>query len=293
MPCYSPLPVALIEKPSGSRYVLIEPKNFRFGQDITYSSGARRRDFFINCGSCIGCRANKAKEWAVRCMHEFSSCGEKGVFITLTYDDQHIPSDHGLNKRDLQLFWKRLRKEFGKCRYFACGEYGGLTMRPHYHAIIFGLEFTVDGRNDNGFLYNNKLNQVWNKGFVTLDEVNFNTCCYVAGYTAKKLNKTISGLNGRCPEFIVMSNRPGIGYDVGELCGKSMFVNGFLVSGGSKIGVPRYYKKILEKTDKEWYIDQRDKNMKHFNMPDFEELDRAFAVYKHKLQSKKRRNDFE
>lgn len=96
----------------------------------------------IACGQCIGCRLDKARAWAIRCVHE-SSLYRSNIFVTLTYDNDHLPLYNSLSKRDLQLFFKRLRKHFPdvKIRYFACGEYGEQFQRPHYHAIIFNLDF--------------------------------------------------------------------------------------------------------------------------------------------------------
>jgi hypothetical protein len=107
----------------------------------------------IPCGRCVGCRLEKSRQWANRCMLELQY-HESSFFVTLTYDDDHVPvtyyseNDDGearsaltLRFRDLQLFLKRLRKEhyYERLRFFACGEYGSTTYRPHYHAIIFGL----------------------------------------------------------------------------------------------------------------------------------------------------------
>ena len=107
----------------------------------------------VPCGQCIGCRIDRSRQWANRCMLELQY-HDSAYFVTLTYDDLHVPKayypdpDTGeahqsltLCKRDFQLWMKRLRKRFSddKIRFFACGEYGGSTHRPHYHAIVFGL----------------------------------------------------------------------------------------------------------------------------------------------------------
>ena len=106
----------------------------------------------LPCGQCIGCRLERSRQWAVRCMYEASlhTCNS---FLTLTYDDDHIrwspvTGEQTLYKRDLQLFMKRLRKHLEplKVRFFACGEYGDNTYRPHYHVILFGYDFRSDRR---------------------------------------------------------------------------------------------------------------------------------------------------
>ena len=101
----------------------------------------------VPCGKCLACRIAKRTEWAMRMLHELSDY-EDAVFVTLTYDEDHIPSNHSLKKSDLQKWFKRVRKEIEpkKIRYFACGEYGDKTQRPHYHAIIFGLSLRVDDK---------------------------------------------------------------------------------------------------------------------------------------------------
>ena len=99
----------------------------------------------IKCGRCIGCRLDRSKEWAVRCVHE-QQMHEQSCFVTLTYKDTelvHTPDGHPtLFHEHFQLFMKRLRKKFGdNISYFMSGEYGDETFRPHYHAILFGVDF--------------------------------------------------------------------------------------------------------------------------------------------------------
>ncbi len=98
----------------------------------------------VPCGQCISCRLKKAREWSIRIMNECSYY-EKNCFLTLTYDEEHLPSSYSISKRELQLFLKKLRKKC-KFRYFGSGEYGDKSMRPHYHIILFGV-----GCNDNVF----------------------------------------------------------------------------------------------------------------------------------------------
>ena len=95
---------------------------------------------FVPCGQCIACRINHAKEWATRIYGE-SRMHDENIFLTLTYDDEHLPKDNSVHKDEVQRFMKRLRKAVypDKVRYFLCGEYGGQFGRPHYHVILFGL----------------------------------------------------------------------------------------------------------------------------------------------------------
>ena len=129
-------------------------------RDIKFVSGPTEWESYppnarlkIPCGRCVGCRLERSRQWANRCMLELQY-HESSYFVTLTYDDEHVPvtyysenvdgearSGLTLRARDLQLFMKRLRKEhsYERLRFFACGEYGSNSYRPHYHAIIFGL----------------------------------------------------------------------------------------------------------------------------------------------------------
>ena len=95
----------------------------------------------LPCGQCIGCRLNYSRNWAIRCVHE-SSLHEHNCFITLTYNDENLPLNGSLDLKHFQDFMKRLRKKVSvPIRYFHCGEYGSRLQRPHYHLLLFGLDF--------------------------------------------------------------------------------------------------------------------------------------------------------
>lgn len=178
----------------------------------------------IPCGTCIGCRLDYAKEWAVRCLNE-AKYSANNYFLTLTYDDEHLPAHSSLKKRDLQLFIKRLRKYMSDrghqgVRFFACGEYGDKGHRPHYHILLFNCPFddlkylSTTSIGDKLF-YSTALTKLWTYGFNSLGEVNIETCAYTARYVLKKHKGIYSKYyedNFIEPEFIVMSRKPGIGY---------------------------------------------------------------------------------
>lgn len=114
----------------------VNPVRITKGLEIKYPDG-----LMVPCGKCVACRIAKRKEWSLRLLHELEAWDDS-IFITLTYTDQHLPDHSSLKKYHLQLFWKRLRKllpPHRKIKYFACGEYGDITQRPHYHAIVYGL----------------------------------------------------------------------------------------------------------------------------------------------------------
>lgn len=161
----------------------------------------------VPCGRCIACRLRYASSWATRCLMEYKSVGD-GCFLTLTYDDDHNPIH--LRKRDLQLFFKRFRHTVGKFRYFACGEYGSDSLRPHYHCVLFGLPLEhdvfatwhVQGRGRCGHLAD------WPYGLCFVGAVSEASCLYVAKYAVKGYHLPVDGLEA---PFLVMSRRPGIG----------------------------------------------------------------------------------
>ena len=104
-------------------------------------------ELIVPCGKCLACKISKVREWSVRMLHELSS-HEDSSFITLTYQNEFLPENGSLKKTHLQLFFKRLRKAIHpkKIRYYAVGEYGDITMRPHYHIILFGLGLRVEDK---------------------------------------------------------------------------------------------------------------------------------------------------
>ena len=211
------------------------------------------------CGHCRACRVNHTREWALRLMHE-RLYWEQAAFVTLTYSDDQLPADGGLWKRDLQLFIKRMRKDFGEKRikYFAAGEYGETTMRPHYHLIMFGVSPYKDRE---------VIESEWDLGFVYTGNVSYHSCRYVAQYCQKKLGGEMGRrlYGDRQPPFQLQSK--GLGLDW-AMENKDRLVGTLCVSDkGKKFGVPRYYKKklnispesydrfIVEKmnTDDDWF----------------------------------------
>lgn len=175
----------------------------------------------IPCGKCLACRINKANEWATRCILE-SREHKKNCFITLSYNPENLPKNATLVVRDLQLFFKSLRKELAKdnirIRYFACGEYGDKTLRPHYHIGLFGYypkdaKFFKFNKCKQPLYISKQIAKIWGKGFIILGDLTTASAGYIARYTQKKIynkhDELIKQL-GRHKEFIVTSRRPGI-----------------------------------------------------------------------------------
>ncbi|QXP08404.1 MAG: replication initiator protein [Arizlama microvirus] len=186
----------------------------------------------LPCGQCTGCRLERSRQWAIRMMNE-ADCHSDNSFITLTFNDEFLmkrETPMSLDKRDFQLFMKRLRKCVNKpIRYFMCGEYGDLFKRPHYHAILFGLDFPDKQLHKikDGMRYytSSLLADVWPFGFNVITDVTFDSCAYVARYIMKKhlgkdawlqyfdyIDEETGELVGhRIPEYTTMSRRSGIG----------------------------------------------------------------------------------
>jgi hypothetical protein len=209
----------------------------------------------VPCGQCMGCRIAKTADWATRIIQE-SQLWEENAFITLTYDDENLPKDLGLHVEHVQLFMKRLRKylEPQKIRYYLCGEYGDNTWRPHYHAIIFNYwpeDIKHYKTTSYGKLYNSeKLEKLWQMGFVVIGEVTYETASYTASYVTKKL----SGMDvantdarfkyrNRTPEFALMSRRPGIGIEWYKEHKDITFHHNSVVVNGFERVPPQYYKR--------------------------------------------------
>jgi hypothetical protein len=145
----------------------------------------------IACGQCAGCRLVRSREWAVRIMHELKY-HDDSCFLTLTYEDEHLPRDLGLVKEHFQKFMKRLRKQLDHrhIKYFYCGEYGEQKGRPHFHAIVLGWRPTdanIHLGYDTKLFTSPSLERLWGKGYVSVAEVTFDSSAYVARYVMKKI----------------------------------------------------------------------------------------------------------
>lgn len=249
MPCYSPL-TAYHGKDfnsSGKRSIVFNLSQARFGVPIS-----------LPCGRCIGCRLERSRQWAIRIVHE-GSLHEEKCFLTLTYDQQHLPSDGSLRFSDFQKFMKRLRKRVHpvQVRFFHCGEYGEQLGRPHYHCILFGFSFSDQilfkrGSEPSLNLYTSKvLSELWPLGFSTIGQVTFESAAYVARYVVKKFlgPGADAHYQGRKPEYTTMSRRPGIGSAWLQKFKDDVFPQDEVVVRGKKMAPPKYYRQQYEITD--------------------------------------------
>lgn len=207
-------------------------------------------------------------------LHHEASLHEAKSFLTLTYSDEWLPDDYSLNPKTLQDFMKRLRIKVArakgvKLRFFACGEYGDTTQRPHYHVILFGEDFLHDRQvltraKGGDLLYvSETLAKLWPFGFHWIGAVTQASCAYVARYIMKKVSgeqareeyRRMNPLTGEfvnvVPEFVTMSKKPGLGAGWFDTYQGDCFPSDFVVIEGRKFPIPRYYLKKLEAEDAE------------------------------------------
>ncbi|AXL14427.1 replication initiator protein [Microviridae sp.] len=201
----------------------------------------------IPCGKCDGCLATASREWGIRCYHE-STQHDRNAFVTLTYDDEHYPEDGKISVDILQNFIKRLREQVkpAKLRYFACGEYGELTRRPHYHLLVFGMDFRGGEEiiNEQGDYSSQIIANSWDKGHNMCANVSPASCFYVAGYETKKI--------GDPDIFKLQSRRPAIGRAFTDKYIDEIANMGKIVIGGREWPIPAVYfqwhpEKLLER----------------------------------------------
>lgn len=251
MSCFKPLTgwYSKYKNASGKRSIVF---NSREALDPYHSLS-------IPCGQCIGCRLEKSRQWAIRCSLE-SQLYQNSYFLTLTYNDEHLPKTGSLVPEDLQKFLKRLRRYIEyhgsdkKIRFFACGEYGDNFSRPHYHAIIYNLEISDLKRFSTSFsgdtYYTSEIiNQIWQKGYVIIGQVTFESCAYVARYVTKKITGSQADFyyQGRQPEFVRMSRRPGIGSAWLDQYKSDVYPHDYIViRDGIKVKPPKYFDKLFE-----------------------------------------------
>lgn len=245
MPCFHPL----------KAWRTLPGTADRKGRTINFTPTGGK-EILLPCGQCVGCRLERSRQWALRCVHE-ASLHEDNCFITLTYNDNYLPENGSLNLEDIQNFFKRFRKKIEplKLRFFQCGEYGSLLSRPHHHACIFGYDFpdkelffrSTIGNN----VYRSKmLEALWPFGYSSIGELTFETAAYTARYIMKKINGQDADEHycGRKPEFITMSRRPGIGAKFAEKYFSDMYPKDFItIKGGVKCKPAKFYDRLFER----------------------------------------------
>lgn len=243
-----------------------------------YRTGLVTHFLPVPCGHCVGCRLDYAKQWSARLQCEYQLHDpDRCWFITLTYDDQHLPLVLGadslgeaclvgsLRPADMTKFLKRLRRyiEPERLRFFYSAEYGSRTHRPHYHMIAFNLllssddliEYEVSELGDRTWKCPT-LEKIWKNGSVIVGKVSLESCAYVARYCLKKIGDAGTDYSDRVPEFVRMSRCPGIGHDWLLQHPEVFEVSQFPLSSRSGCQMfqhPRYFMKFLEIYDPDRY----------------------------------------
>lgn len=253
MSCFKPMlavDLGFKESKSEPGKIVRDIRFLKMHQDYSfdkYKSLYGDKLIMLPCGHCYGCACDYAKEWASRIMLE-ADLYPDNCFITLTYDEDSVPDK--LTKRPFQLFMKRLRKAFPdkKIRYFACGEIGEgkgeRDINPHYHAILFNLDFTDKvflKRSKSGLIiYRSKLlEELWPYGISSIGDVSPESAQYVAKYSLKrKVSKVDNG------EFVLMSRMPGIG---AAQYSEDNYLVDAVYTAGKRFKIPRYFDKLAEK----------------------------------------------
>lgn len=242
MPCYHPTPA--LQASPGERLKLWPPKG--------------EESLWLGCGKCLGCRSDRALEWSYRAQHEASQW-RFNSFVTLTYDDEHCPDE--LQPKDLQKWFKRLRwhvsqkgddvsQEAGSLRYLACGEYGERTDRPHYHVLLFNCGFPDRLRVGKEMYESPVLSKTWEFGSHRFGDASVGSAAtYIAKY-ALKAYEPVCDADGvvRQRPFLVCSKRPAIGAKWLESF-RGDLTHGYVVVDGQPRSIPRYYKKVLKRSD--------------------------------------------
>lgn len=300
MACYHPLTAIPLYKQSNGKvkYRIVPFIEDTIGKKEVCQDGVIRPIMMIPCGQCLGCRIKYSQDWANRMMLELDY-HKTAYFITLTYDQEHVPrhkytlgtydplTDTFVNEStgevidvfevqeslslepdDLKNFFKILRQDQvrnhngNKIRFYACGEYGSLTHRPHYHAIVYSLVLddlkpygASPKETGDSFQYyvSDRLDAIWGRGRVLVANVSWETCAYVARYILKKQSTKESDfyeMFNIYPEFTRMSRKPGIARQWFEDHPNEVYpedrIHLAMKNSGKTIRPPKYYDKLYD-----------------------------------------------
>lgn len=265
MPCRKPLEAFKTRGIGGQ--VTFYPRDLGQGYDRVW----------LPCGQCVLCRLERSRQWAMRCMHE-ASLYEENCFLTLTYSEENVPHAGALVHRDFQLFMKKLRQHLRRLqgpwagepptvRFYMCGEYGGETFRPHYHALLFGMDFwdkTVwSSRKGFTVWRSSLLEDLWPHGLSEIGAVTFESAAYVARYIMKKVTGAdaeshylrVNHATGEVvdvpSEYTSMSKKPGIGMPWLEKWKMDVWPMDRVIVRGVAVKPPRAYERLLEDAELE------------------------------------------
>ncbi|AXL15433.1 replication initiator protein [Microviridae sp.] len=233
--------------------------------------------FTIRCGLCRDCRLHTAREWAIRCYHE-AAMHDRNCWLTLTFETDPVT----IAKRDLQIFFKRLRNYGKRFRYFACGEYGEKLSRPHYHVCLFGTDFEDSypwKRSRGGLLSRSPtVEKAWTWGHALISPLTLENAGYTARYQMKKIKgdwaeehyvREYNGLETKVtPEFQLQSQ--GLGLEWIQKNYREVFPHDHVIYKGKECPVPRYYLKWLEANDPKMFEIVQAKRKAHYDELEYE-----------------------
>lgn len=249
----------------------------------------------VPCGKCIACLKRRQDDWSIRLTKEYEN-SFNCYFLTLTYSDDCVPvrplggePTKVLLKRDIQLWLKRLRKslEPHKIRFFACGEYGPTTLRPHYHVIIFNFP--------QGFQIQERVNKTWRKGYITYSLVTPARVRYVAKYCACYTFLPPKYRHKMYRPFVLCSRRPAIGgqYLTPSIVSYHRDTLSTVLQGrdGVKFALPKYYRDRIFDDQMKFDIRQRTDVYREQQIADYKR--KYFRPeYRHLDPLKDKRDDF-
>lgn len=302
MPCYFPL----------KAWRDIRGRNPKSGLwPLTFKKdrGVDGSETMVPCGQCTGCMLSRSSQWAVRCVVE-SMEFERNCFLTLTYDKEHLEQwcavrdeqdrivDISLNKKQIQLFLKKIRNRYPqKIRFFQCGEYGDRYGRPHHHMLLFNHDFrdkkyyktTAQGNR----LYTSKAaDELWQNGRVIIGDVTYESAAYVARYVMKKVKgkKKEAFYEGIEPEYITMSRKPGIGKEYYKKFGRRIREQDTIIINGVAMKPPRYYDNLYQELHPEGMeiVKERRKHYAEKNKLTQEQLDVKRQIKESRIKKLKR-----
>lgn len=199
----------------------------------------------VPCGKCPECKKKRAFAWMFRLLKE-ERIHKNSLFVTLTYDENNVPitpkNFMTLRKRDFQLFMKRLRFNTGlkTIKYYAAGEYGDTSWRPHYHAIMYDVPADA-------------IDKAWGLGQIHIGNVTGQSISYTTKYICKDKRVPLHANDDRAPEFSLMSKNLGLNYVNPQTTKwhKEHLASYVVTEGGYEHPLPRYYRdKIFNEEEK-------------------------------------------
>lgn len=281
MSCYHPLPA--IQRKEGGQIEFVNKEALIKDARGEVFAPFGYRYLEVPCGKCIGCRLDYSKQWATRIMKEAEQW-ENNWFLTLTYDPENVPWQSSINLetgeyvqgmtlqpehltkflKDLRRYWKYHYNE-DNIRFYACGEYGGKTQRPHYHVAV--MNWNIPGgllkewkKSQNGMYYQcETVAKIWKKGFICLAKLEWESAAYVARYMLKKQKGKDADQYyksmAQIPEFTRCSRNPGIAREWYEQNKDKIYKNDEMFiarkGGAQKVKPPAYYDKLFDVEDHE------------------------------------------